>query len=273
MTTIADLSRYDPLEAVDLYDGVILNVEDPGFAQKRDRAIATGKPWGTYIWVYPGQGAAAGQKAHDVGTGSLGAWLDFEQAGATAGDLRGALDRADSLGAKIGVYTYLYILNSVAGELGNHPLWLAYYPGNNDGSYQDWYSNDARARGAILHQYTSSNGTRDLSHVIDDARWTQWTGEAASPGQPPAAPDAAPKDDEMILISEDGGGFFHFEKNALFLTVPGTYCAQVAKGQTFEQAIHNWGALPRCPVPQAFIDGLIFQVLQKDADMKKLLAK
>lgn len=271
MTTIADLSRYDPLEAVDLYDGVILNVEDPGFGAKRDRAIQKNIPWGTYIWVYPGQGAAAGQKAHDIPSGSLGAWLDFEQSGATADDLSAALNRADELGVKIGVYTYLYILNSIADRVGTHPLWLAYYPGANDGTYQSSYSDSARQRGALIHQYTSSNGTRDLSRVLDDARWAQWTGET-TPNPAPEPTPVLPKGDEMILISEDGGGFFNFEKNAFFLTVPGTYCTQVGKGQNLEQVLHNWGALPRCPVPQGFIDGLIFQVLKKDADMKKLLA-
>lgn len=197
MTTIADLSRYDPLEAVDLYDGVILNVEDPGFAAKRDRAIEKNIPWGTYIWVYPGQGANAGQKAHDIPTGSLGAWLDFEQAGATAADLRAALARADQLGTKIGVYTYLYILNGVSSEIGNHPLWLAYYPGYNDGSYQDWYSNDAKNAGALLHQYTSSNGTRDLSRVLDDTRWNNWVGDA--PASTPA-PKPIPTEEAMIVV-------------------------------------------------------------------------
>jgi hypothetical protein len=173
---IADLSRYDPLTAVDAYDGVILNIEDPGFAAKRDRAVAKGIPWGTYSWVYPGRGANAAQAAHDAGVGPLGAWLDYEQVGVGPDDLTAALARGDELGLKLGVYTYLYILPSVAGRFDGHPLWLAYYPGQNDGSYRANFSDDARARGAVLHQFTSSNGTRDLSVVVDEPAWSAWTG-------------------------------------------------------------------------------------------------
>lgn len=177
MGYIADLSRYDPLEAVDQFpDGVILNIEDPGFAAKRDRAVSKGIPWGTYSWVYPGQGPQAAQRAHDAGTGPLGAWLDYEQEGVSPSDLQLALSKADQLGFKIGVYTYLYIWPSVSGVVGDHPIWMAYYPGANDGTYQDAYSNDARKAGALLHQFTSSNGSRDLSVVLDPTRWSAWTG-------------------------------------------------------------------------------------------------
>jgi len=175
MGYIADLSRYDPLEAVDSYpDGVILNVEDPGFGAKRDRANSRGVPWGTYSWVYPGQGPQAAQRAADAGVGPLGAWLDYEQQGVSPSDLQQALARGEQLGIRIGVYTYLYILDSVAGVLGEHPLWLAYYPGGD--TWQPSYSDTARARGALLHQFTSSNGDRDLSVVLDPARWSAWIG-------------------------------------------------------------------------------------------------
>lgn len=194
---IADLSRYDDLTDVDQYpDGVILNVEDPGFGAKRDRAITKGIPWGTYSWVYPGDGVGAVQRAHDVGTGPLGAWLDYEQGGVSPADLQAALAHADGLGFKIGVYTYLYILPSVVGLLGDHPLWLAYYPGANDGTYQAWYSNDARAHGALLHQFTSSNGTRDLSVVLDEARWSAWTGSVPT----------LPEDDDVKIWIAKGDG-------------------------------------------------------------------
>lgn len=181
MGYIADLSKYDPDNAVDNYpDGVILNIEDPGFATKRDRAIAKGIPWGTYSWVYPGQGAAAAQRAHDAGYGALGAWLDYEQEGVSPSDLQQALAHGDELGVKLGVYTYLYIWPTVSNVVGNHPVWMAYYPGANDGTYQSPYSDDARAAGALLHQFTSSNGTRDLSVVLDNNRWSAWTGTGAT---------------------------------------------------------------------------------------------
>ncbi len=199
MGFIADLSRYDPIEAVDLYDGVILNVEDPGFAAKRDRAVANGKPWGVYSWVYPGGGVGAVDRAL-VGRGSpLGMWLDYEQGGVAPSDLTAAYGRADQLGVKVGVYTYLYILDSVAGTLGDHPLWLAYYPGQNDGSYVPSMSDQARARGAILHQFTSSNGTRDLNVVVDEARWAAWTGATPAPAPGPVTNEESI---DMYIVSD-----------------------------------------------------------------------
>lgn len=271
MTTIADLSRYDPLEAVDLYDGVILNIEDPGFIQKRDRAIANSKPWGTYSWVYPGQGAAASERAFTTGTGPLGAWLDYEQNGLNGNDLTAALRRGEELGLKLGVYTYLYIIGSVATLLGDHPLWLAYYPGNNDGTYPAGNAGDAVAHGALLWQYTSSNGTRDLSHVLDDTKWTAWTGGATP--TPAPAPDDAPKDDVMIAVTQTDGYFVKAKQ--FWLVVPGTYAVQVGQGQTLEQVIGNWGGLPRVAVPGSWVDGWIVAVLQtnkRNAALDKYLA-
>lgn len=197
MTTIADLSRYDALEAVDLYDGVILNIEDPGFTAKRDRAIAKGIPWGTYSWVYPGGGAAAADRAYQAASAPpLGVWLDYEQTGVTPQDLTNALNRGDQLGLKLGVYTYLYIIDSVSNRVGNHPLWLAYYPNANDGTYPTGRDGDARRYGALLWQYTSSNGTRDLSRVLDDTRWTAWTGGTAPA---PAPAPSSNKETEMVI--------------------------------------------------------------------------
>lgn len=174
MGFIADLSRYDPVEAVDLYDGVILNVEDPGYEAKRDRAIARGVPWGVYSWVYPGKGPAAIERVHGIDA-PLGVWLDYEQAGVQPVDLSAALTLADGLGMRVGVYTYLYILPTVKDRIGDHPLWLAYYPGRNDGVYAEGFSEDARRHGALLHQFTSSEGRRDLNVVLDQTRWATWT--------------------------------------------------------------------------------------------------
>lgn len=88
-----------------------------------------------------------------------------------------------------------------------------------------------------------------------------------STSEPTPAP-RLPGAHEMILISEDGGGFFRFPKNALFLNY-GDVCVRVGEGQSFEEVVHNWGALPRCPVPQAWIDAEIFRILNKDALLKK----
>jgi hypothetical protein len=228
---IADLSRYDPVEAVDGFpDGVILNVEDPGFADKRSRAVGNGIPWGTYSWVYPGQGAAAAQRAYDAGVGPLGTWLDYEQDGVTPTDLEQALAKADELGLHLGVYTYLATLPSVASLLGKHPLWLAYYPMANDGTYLPGYSDSARQAGALLHQFTSSNGFRDLSVVLDPARWATWTGTAPAP-----APTTSEFCDMLYKTTDNGVDTYYRDAGGILVKLSaseaGVYYPAIAAGK------------------------------------------
>jgi hypothetical protein len=94
---------------------------------------------------------------------------------------------------------------------------------------------------------------------------------AAARGDTPATtPDSAPvpQEDVMLAVIESDGYFTR--KGEFWLVVPGTYCVHVGVGQTLEQVVHNWGALPRCPLPGTFVDGWIGQILTDDARDKKL---
>jgi hypothetical protein len=183
----ADLSSYDGSDGtvVDPYQFVILNVQDPTIAAKINRAKAKGIPWGLYTWVYPGAGANSITLAKRIidtyGKPPKGVWLDYEQAGVTPGDLTDALVTGEQAGMELGVYTYLAILPSVATSLRGHPLWLAFYPHPNDGSYPGGSEQNARDHGAKLWQYTSSNGTRDLNVILDEAWWHTWGDDTEEP--------------------------------------------------------------------------------------------
>lgn len=207
MTTVSDQSKFDGPTLVDIADAYWLNARDPDFVSKAHAAHDLGKPWGPYSWVDPGDGAGASQRAKDaadavgLGVPPLGYALDYEEAGVTQTDLVNALDRAESLGTfdRTWVYTYLYIIGSISGVLRGRSLWLAYYPGNNSGAYPEGQDGPAKEWGAILWQYTSSNGTRDLSRVVDDAAWSAWIG-----GQTPA-PRKVVDDVAWIVEKRDAG--------------------------------------------------------------------
>ena len=177
-----DISRYQDAEAMDGYDFVIVNVEDPTLAGKIERAKNLGIPWGLYTWIYPGgrnDMARAKVQADILGDPPVGYWLDYEQAGVSPADLDAALDTAAELGIfdRTGVYTYLYQVATVADRLRGRPLWLAYYPGNNDGRYLADRDGDARAHGAVLWQYTSGANAPvglDENVVINEAWYQAW---------------------------------------------------------------------------------------------------
>lgn len=206
MTIVSDQSKFDGSALVDIADAYWLNVRDPDFVAKCHQAHDLGKPWGPYSWVDPGDGAGASQRAKDgvdaagLGEPPLGYALDYEEAGVTQTDLVNALDRAESIGTfeRTMVYTYLYIIGTISGVLRGRPLWLAYYPGNNDGSYPDGQDGPATNWGALLWQYTSTNGTRDLSRVVNEAAWAQWVG-----GSTPAV-EKKVVDDMFIVEKRDG---------------------------------------------------------------------
>ena len=96
-----DVSRYQGLESLDGQSFVIVNVEDPGLADKIAHAKQLGIPWGLYTWVYPGSGRAdmarAAAQVSALGDPPLGFWLDYEQAGVTPNDLTDALDHAHEI--------------------------------------------------------------------------------------------------------------------------------------------------------------------------------
>lgn len=209
MTRVSDQSRYDGADLVNNADAFWLNAADPNFVRKAQQAAALGKPWGPYSWVDPGNGAFASQRAYDavqsagVGVPPLGYALDYEEAGVSQVDLMNALDRAESLGtfSRTWVYTYLYIIGSIANVLRGCPLWLAYYPGNNDGSYPAGQETAALNWGAWLWQYTSTNGTADMSEVVNQDAWNAWLANTSTPAPVPAKGT----DDMWIVEKRDGG--------------------------------------------------------------------
>ncbi len=218
-----DVSRYQSVAAIHGWDFVIVNVEDPTLGAKIEYARALNIPWGFYTWLYPGNGAGdmtrAVQAAARIGDPPLGYWLDYEQDGVSQRDIDSALAvaRAHGVEARTGIYTYLYIVDSI--DLRGRPLWLAYYPGNNDGSFPAWASGDARARGAVLWQYTSgANAPVGLDeNVVIDAAWYQ-----QFVGAPAPSPNHV-SEDSMIYLNELGG-CAHFQGNVKVrdFTGPGT---------------------------------------------------
>ncbi len=202
----ADLSRYDSafLSDVSAVDDprvtfCILNCDDPGVAYKAHRANELRKPWGLYTWLYAGRGADSvtrGQAVADLleldglPQPPLGIWIDYEDNGVSPGDAWAAYGQRSVVKTRLGFYTYLYELNGQDGlravwDAFQPGTWLAYYPGNNDGSYPSWAINDAVVNNALLWQYTSSNGTRDRDTVVDEAAWLRWF-KHPTPEPPPA---------------------------------------------------------------------------------------
>jgi hypothetical protein len=201
-----DLSRYDTVGDVQpAFD--LLNVEDPGCSQKAHRAHALGITWGLYSWVYPndqGHSATRSKAMGDLleldGTGQppAGHWLDYEQTGVTPQDLVNAFAHGVE---HLGVYTYLYIIASVKETIGSRPLWLAYYPGNNDGQYPAGSIGDAQRWGAKLWQYSSTNGNLDRDVVVDEAWWAGWVH-----GNPKPVPVPRDEDSMYFVHDPDGSG-------------------------------------------------------------------
>jgi hypothetical protein len=233
-----DISRYQGAEAMDGWGFVIVNVEDPGFGAKIDRAKSLGIPWGPYTWIYPGNGRRdmerSVQRCAPHGDPPMGHWLDYEQAGVSQGDIDAALQRARELGVldRVGIYTYLYLIRNV--DLRGRPLWLAYYPGSNDGTYLANRDGDARAWRAVMWQYSSGQNL-DRNVVIDEAWYQAWVGGAPST-------TTTEVDDDMRTDE--------FDARINLLTAPGQkdgYQTLRAILQTI-QALHNEVAALRAEV-------------------------
>lgn len=178
-----DLSKYNSTEAV-RPDFVILNVEDPYLQSKVQRAHDLGIPWDAYKWCYAGQtGQAMCDRTHALvdavfpGGRYPAFWLDYEDAGVTGGQVGEWFAACDRAGVKSGWYCYLYLLNGQGNHAPDRPLWLAYYPGQNDGTYIPSMSDTARQKGALLHQYTSTAGRLDQNVVLDESWWAGWIGD------------------------------------------------------------------------------------------------
>lgn len=212
-----DISKFQPASAMDSSDFVILNVEDPGFAEKARHANGLGIPWDIYKWIYPpGATDEGGRPIPDAGNGAAsfaiakdlvdranvpgrepGYWADYEHGGVTANQVREWFAAADAAHVKVGWYTYLDILNAEGNHAPERPLWLAYYPDPNDGSFQPSMSDTARACRARIHQFTSTNDTLDVNIVLDTAWWDQWTGGDDGRSR------TILEDDEMIVAIVD----------------------------------------------------------------------
>lgn len=196
-----DVSKFQTKEAILGYPFTILNVEDPTFAEKAQFAIDNGIVWDIYKWIYPpGATDGSGRPLRDAGNGAEsfaiarelvdqanfpgrapGYWADYEQGGVEARQVGEWFGAADQAGVQSGLYTYLFVLNAQGNHAPDRPLWLAYYPSPNDGSYDPSMSNDARAQGAKLYQFTSTHDTLDVNVVIDEAWWAGWAG-GSTPG-------------------------------------------------------------------------------------------
>lgn len=228
MTIIgADLSRYDDNSAADDYAFVILNVEDPGMADKAELAHAAGVPVWLYSWVYPGDNGYSITRAYAAedllafrGVPVAGhlSWLDHEEAGVTPQDLRNAAARRVP-GRLTGVYSYLAMLNQYGGPNGElaqvirdnfDALWIAYYPEGNDGHYPASSDGPAREYGAKVWQFTSTNGSRDLNVILDEEWYASIIGGTGA-SEPEASTKEPEGGDNMLFVTNKDG------KTAVFI--------------------------------------------------------
>src|SRR5262245_10587338 len=145
-----DTSRYQQLGTYDPRQFELVNCEEPDggggdFSDTIRTRAAQGIPVGGYLWVHPGQRvdvARAHQRFVNVGVvPTAGYWLDDEEGGVAQWQVDDAVAQADALGVPMHLYTYLYLLPTV--DTRGRRLWLAYYPGANDGSYAEWMSDTA----------------------------------------------------------------------------------------------------------------------------------
>lgn len=191
MITGVDLSKYNGANAMDGYSFVIENVDDPNIADKINYAKDRGIPWGTYKWVYPGANLTtdainAVNATRGFGEPPMGIWWDYEETGVSQDQLVDAFRAADSMGMKSGYYTNVWRVDHAAlkNAVGDRPLWVAGYPGANDGSFPGFGSipnQDPNSGGwpAKLWQYTSTNGSLDVNAVVDEGWYGSWVGSAA----------------------------------------------------------------------------------------------
>lgn len=235
MTRGVDISVFQKAPAMDGWDFVILNVEDPDFAEKARRAHELAIPWDIYKWIYPpGATDDKGRPIPDAGNGvesfaiakalvdganipgrEPGYWADYEHAGVTANQVREWFAAGDAAGVKVGWYTYLHVLNAEGNHAPDRPLWLAYYPDPNDGSYQASMSDNASACSAKIHQFTSTNNTLDVNVVLHTEWWDEWTGD----GDIARRSRTIVEDDEMIVAVPDP------TKQCVFRGVPSRFYA------------------------------------------------
>lgn len=171
---------------------VIINVRDPGMPAKANECIARGTPWAVYTWAFPGADQRDNLRWSALTLEQAGLpwrevcyWIDWEQDGGAIGQIADFHDEASKLGLASGLYTYLFRMPEIPEWLVNaRPLWLAYYPGNNDGQYPAGQEGAAIANGAVLWQFSSNAQNQpglDENVVIDEAWFATWGGGTPPP--------------------------------------------------------------------------------------------
>lgn len=198
-----DVSKYNAPGTYDPGSFEIFNIEDPGVGQKIDIAKAAGRPWGIYVWIYPGSNVAAFTQwainsVRQWGEPPLGVWADYEQDGVNLGQLDDFFRTADAMGMKSGYYGNDWRFGH--GNYLNRPFWLAGYPGANDGSFPGMVYGASRP--VQIWQFTSSNGALDRNVVVDEGWWGTWGGStaAAQKGDDKVAMYITKKSDQNIGI-------------------------------------------------------------------------
>ncbi len=181
---------------------VIINVRDPGMGDKARECIRRGTPWAIYTWAFPGANQRDNLRWSAMTVESAGLdwracwyWIDYEDGGVDPQQIVAFHAAADELGVRSGLYTYLFLMPSIPEHVKTmRPLWLAYYPGANNGVYPADQDGAARRAGAVLWQF-SSNGTNppglDENAVMDEAWFATWAG-----GTPP---DTIQEDEDMYV--------------------------------------------------------------------------
>jgi hypothetical protein len=175
-----DTSKWQPPGTYDPGQFEIINGEDPSMPLKVRRNILEGRPWGLYVWVYPGESGGSLVSRARAAIGRAGAdpplltWWDYEQAGVTQAQLTDAFAVADLNGVRSGYYSNAHTVNH--DEFRVRPYWLAAYPGNNDGTFPG-VDRMRPPRPVTIWQYSSTNGQLDRNVIINEAWYAAHTGD------------------------------------------------------------------------------------------------
>lgn len=181
-----DTAKYQALGTYDPGAFEIINAQDPTVAAKIARNKADRRPWGLYVWVYPGQsGASLVDVAASViawaGSPDLGVWWDYEAAGVGEWQLQQAFAEADRRGIKSGYYSNAGTVNH--GLFLDRPWWYAAYPDPNDGSFPG-VAAMRNPRPVHIWQYTSGGGL-DRNVVVDEGWYSSFLGSTEGPDMTP----------------------------------------------------------------------------------------
>jgi hypothetical protein len=199
-----DTSRYQRPGTYHPGEHEVINAEDPTLPAKVARNVAEGRPWGVYLWVYPGQPVPVARRVVEIrslgyGDPPMGYWWDYEEAGVEPWQLVDAFARADELGVRSGYYCNNHVVDHAA--FLSRPFWLAQYPRANDGTFPGFATMRA-SRPVHLWQFTSTSGTLDQNVVVDHEWWDSWVGLSVKRKRGGMT---------IVLLRDSGGGFVHEE--------------------------------------------------------------